>query len=154
MDITKTAKTLEFYISLLGIILLIPIFMPEQDMNIRDLVSTKKTSILNIYCVRIAQAIFLLLTLICLFLIFLRYGECDFPFGVLSYSLFDNIAIAYMIPMFYYITNFGGGAKYSGKFYLFSMVRGNYSDKWCLFIAGIILIIIGVVWRGVQNKFR
>jgi len=171
LDASKTALTLECYISLLGIILLTPVFMPEQDKNIRDLVLTKKTSVIKVYCIRLFEAISVLLVLVIIFLIFLKYGECEFPFvkmlfgtvanalflggiGILSYSLFDNIAIAYMIPIFYYIINFGGGSKFVGKFYLFSMARVNYMDKWYLFIVGLFLIVAGITWRGIQNKFK
>jgi len=42
LDSVNTAKILDVYVSLLGIIVLVPIFMPEEDEDIKDLIKSKK----------------------------------------------------------------------------------------------------------------
>ena len=48
----QTAQVLEMFVSLFGIILFIPQFLPDQDKNIRDLLESKKESILKIQFIR------------------------------------------------------------------------------------------------------
>lgn len=165
LDSINTAKILEIYISLLGIILLVPLFMPEQDKDIRDLIKSKKESIVMNYLIRIAEALLFLVIMVLVFLAYLKIGNCTFDFaqyfygtistciflgglGVLVYSIVDNIAVGYMVPILYYILCQGSGEKYLGKFYLFSMMQGNYIDKKYLLIAGIVMIVIGIFYRS------
>ena len=58
-----TAKVLEMYVALIGIVLLTPVFLPEQDRGIRDLVCTKYLTSAVVYLVRIAGNIVLLILL-------------------------------------------------------------------------------------------
>lgn len=165
LDSINTAKILEMYISLLGIIVLVPLFMPEQDKDIRDLIKSKKESIVMNYLIRIMEALLFLLIMVLGFLVYLKIGNCTFDFaeyfygtistciflgglGILVYSIVDNISVGYMVPILYYILCYGGGKKYLGKFYLFSMMQGNYTDKKYLLIAGILMIAIGLFYRS------
>lgn len=165
LDSINSAKILEMYISFLGIIVLVPLFMPEQDKDIRDLVKSKKESITINYLIRIVEALGFLIIIVLGFLIFLKRGNCTFDFtqyfygtistciflgglGVLVYSIVDNIAVGYMVPILYYILCYGAGKKYLGKFYLFLMMQGNILDKKYLLIAGILMIAIGIFYRS------
>lgn len=165
LDSVNTAKILDVYISLLGIIVLVPIFMPEEDEDIKDLIKSKKESIAINYLIRITQAIMFLIIIVLGFLAYLKSGNCIFDFlpyfygtmstciflgglGILSYSIVDNIAVGYMVPMLYYILCYGSGKKYLGKFYLFSMMKGDISDKKYLLIAGALMIIVGIFYRS------
>ena len=47
-----TAKVLERYAALTGIIMLTPVFLPEQDQNLRELVCAKYVSSASVYLVR------------------------------------------------------------------------------------------------------
>ncbi|MEG2789446.1 MAG: hypothetical protein RR942_16665, partial [Romboutsia sp.] len=160
-----SAKILEMYISLLGIIVLVPLFMPEQDKDTRDLIKAKKESIAINYLIRVIQAIIFLVIIVLGFLNFLKSGNCTFDFwkyfygtistciilggvGIFVYSIVDNIAVGYMVPILYYMLCYGGGRKHLGKFYLFSMMQGNTVDKKYLLIAGILMIIIGIFYRS------
>lgn len=171
LDSRRTAQVLEVYISLLGIIILIPIFLPEQNKNIKDLVETKQTAMLEVHIIRLLEEILCLSICIASFLIYLKYGNCDFPFfkfycgsmagaiflggmGIASYAFFDNIATAYMFPLVYYIINFGSGKKILGNFYLFSMTQGSFIEKYYLFITGMVLIIVGILIRHYKFESR
>ena len=48
LDAGQTAKVLEMYVAVIGIILFIPIFQPEQDRDLRDLIQSKYTRITEI----------------------------------------------------------------------------------------------------------
>lgn len=165
LDSLNTAKILDVYISLLGIILLLPIFIPDQDKDISDLIKSKKEAITVNYLIRIMEAIIFLIIIVCGFLLYLKIGNCTFDFGqyfygtistciflgglgILVYSIVDNIAVGYMVPVLYYILCYGTGSKYLGKFYLFSMMQGNILDKKYLFTAGILMIIAGIFYRS------
>lgn len=164
LDILNTAKVLEIYISLLGIVLLVPVFLPDQDKDIRELIKSKRESVEVLHVLRIGLALLVLSIFIICFLIFLRKGNCVFPFGrylygtmasciflgglgVFIYSFVDKLPVAYMIPILYYIMCYGGGEKYLGRFYVFSMLDGTVGDKIYLLAAGFIMILAGILIR-------
>lgn len=166
-----TAKILEMYAALIGIILLTPVFLPEQDRNIRDLIYTKYMNGSVIYLVRILGNILLLAVILLLYIGLLIYNKCEFPagkyfcgtltemlfmggLGLFFYGLCDNLVIGYMAPIVYYIAAMGGGEKYLKMFYPFSMVRGSYVEKVWLAVGAVILISAGVRLRlGRQRLF-
>lgn len=107
----QVAKIAEFYLSFLGVILFVPLFLPDSDSNIRDVVASKKFPITGVRLIRLLQAALFLLVILAVFFILLKYGENEFHFGkcyyaaaancigmgglgLLFYSLIDNIAIA------------------------------------------------------------
>lgn len=159
-----TAKVLEMYVALIGIVMLVPIFLPEQDQNIRDLVYTKYMKSQLVYILRILGNVLILMIFLAFYIVMLEKNNCEFPvvkyyFGTLAemlflggmglffYGLTDNLVIGYMIPMFYYIVAIGSGAKYLKLFYPFSMVMGSYDEKVWLFLAGVVLIVSGIWFR-------
>ncbi len=163
LEPNETAQTLEMYAALMGIIFLVPAFLPEQDRNIRDLLRSKKVSITCLHIIRILEALVFLALFTGACVVFLKYNGCEFPMwgyylgtlagalflgglGMFFYSLTDNIAVGYMIPIVYYVTNFSGD-KYLKNFYLFSMMGGSYVPKFYLAAAGTLLLLAGVVWR-------
>lgn len=167
LDYLQTAKILDVYISLLGLILLVPLFIPDEDENILDLVKSKKESMAVIHIIRLLESILFLTIFILGFLFYLKTKSCNFPFteyfygtmancifigglGILIYSIFNNLAVAYMVPMLYYIMCYGAGKKYLGKLYLFSMMRGNIEDKKYLLISGIAMITVGIMLRNIK----
>ena len=167
LDDTLTAKVLELYISLFGIILLTPLFIPDQDRSIRELLESKRVSMVVHHCVRLLAAFGVLIIAITSFLVFLKSQGCRFPFsdylygtiatsiflggmGVLVYSISDNLPVSYMIPIIYYISCYGGRGRFLGKFYLFTMGYSDISIKNYIMIAGMLMIAIGVVFRNIK----
>ncbi len=169
LDPRQSAQVMEMYLSVIGIILLVPIFWPDQNKDIRDLLMSKEMPLIQVHLVRLLEALALLAALTVGFLLWMRYGECTFAFGksflgtlatcvflgglgVFFYGIFDNLAVAYMIPMVYYIVNYGAGKKYLGPFLLFSMMTGSYTEKIWLGAAGTALLFCGVLWRYVRKQ--
>ena len=169
LDASRTAAVLEMFVALIGIILITPINLPEQNKDIRDLVEAKYTSITVILLIRLIEAIVSLAILIGGYIIFLRLNHCSFPqlqfylgtlaealfvggIGFCAYSIFNQIAIAYMLPLVYYIVSISPGRKLLKDFYLFSMRYGSYREKFYLAVAGVILIIFGLGYPYIVKR--
>ena len=123
LDMVQSAKVLEMYVALIGIILFVPVFQPEQNQDLRNLISSK-------YFFGVLAE-------------FLAFGGV----GILAYALSDNLIIGYMAPIIYYVIAYGGGEKYLKKFYPFAMTT-DYETKYVLFAVGVICMIAGIVIRG------
>ncbi|MBS6195687.1 MAG: hypothetical protein KH828_08920 [Clostridiales bacterium] len=165
LDELQSAKVGEMYLCLTGIILLVPLFMPDQRRDIRDLIAARETPMIQIHLIRLLESMVILVLLTVLFLLRMRQGECEFSFikllagtlanavflggmGIFVYGISDNLPIAYMMPMVYFILNFGTGKEYLGVFYLFSMMQGSFSEKIWLGTAGVLLLAAGILWRA------
>lgn len=161
----QTGMVLDCFLSLLGPILLVPIMFGEDDPNIRDLICSKKLPIVVIHLIRFIVSMLVLIVLVFCFLWYLKAHNCDFPFvrfffcvlagcsflgglGIAFYAISNRIAVAYMIPVMYYIVCFGAGKKYLSVFHLFSLMTGNDRDKVYLGIAGVILILCGFLLKS------
>ncbi|MBU3876796.1 hypothetical protein HGO97_013360 [Faecalicatena sp. AGMB00832] len=165
LGLSETAKVLEIYVALIGIVLITPVFLPEQNRDLRDLIHSKYTKVASIYSIRVIESILVLMLFLGIYLWFLHRNGCEMDaamyfagtlaemlflggLGIISYSLTDNLVAGYMIPIFYYITAIGGGKKFLKSFYPFSMSQGSYSEKYWLLAAGIVLIILGIRIRS------
>lgn len=162
----ETAKTLETYAALMGIVLLVPVFMADQDKDIRDLIRSKQMPLTKIHGIRILEGVIFLVMAEAACIMFLKGCKCSFPgwsyffgtmagalflggLGMFFYSLTDNPAVGYMVPMVYYAINFGGG-RYVKNFYLFSMSEGDFGPKYWLAAGGILLLSLGIFWRRLR----
>lgn len=158
VDAKTAAVPLEMFVSLIGIILLTPVFLPEQSGSIRNVVESKATASAFVYSIRIGIALFSMLALIAAFVLYMKGNGCTVSlvsavFGTFSSSIFlgalglfiygisDTLIVGYMAPMVYYMLNLFGGKKYFGKLYLFAMSSGNMSEKYWLISVGIVLIL-------------
>lgn len=173
LEEAQVAAIIERYLCFLGVILLVPLFLPDTNKNIRDLIASKKTPIMEVRCLRLLTAVVLVVVLLFAYLLFLRQGNCQFRFGtcffaafstclflgslgILFYSIIDNIALAYMVPFLYYMISLGAGEKYLGKFWLFAFsaasAKGETAfDKIYLLVAGILMLVAAI---GIREKSR
>lgn len=166
----QVAKVVDFYLSLFGIVLCIPLFIPDEDRSVRELIQSKKESMYLVQGIRIVEGVILLLISLALFLLFMKQQRSQFLYcqylygaianglflgglGIMMYSILDNLAVAYMIPILYYVMCMGGGKKYVGRFYLFSLMGGDIGDKIYLLVAGIIMIVVGIIIRN-EKKIK
>lgn len=165
LNAQDTAKVLEMYTALTGIVMLTPIFLPEQSKDIRDLVNSKYVKSAWVYLLRLLGNSILLALILGIYIALLRHGHCQFPviryflgayaeilflgaLGIFFYGLCDNLIIGYMVPMMYYITAIGSGKKYLKLLYPFSMTIGSYKEKYVLAIAALLLIAGGIALRS------
>lgn len=169
LDARASAVPLEMFVSLVGIVLFTPIFQPEQNNEIDDLVSSKYVSTMKIFLIRTGCATSILTVLIILFGIYMRFQECDISIllligtianavflgslGMITAAVTDNTIIAYMIPMVYYTLNYGVGNKL-GKYYLFSMSVEDFGPKIWLFVTGVLLILASLLVKQIKKQFQ
>lgn len=161
----ETAKVLEFYVVFLSVILLPTVFLPEQDKDIRDLLSSKYMPMAKLYSIRIIQAFLGLMLLLGIYMCILKAGNCEFTYGklyvgelatmaflggmgVFFYALTDQVIVGYMIPLLYYMVNITVSINRIGVFYLFSMTIEKYAWKWALGIGGIVFLVAGIAIRS------
>lgn len=159
-----TAKVLELYVALIGIIMITPVFLPEQQKEIRDLVCAKYMKSAVVYLVRILGNLFILAVFLGIYVWMLHHNNCTFPetefflgtytemlflggLGLFFYGFSDNLVVGYMIPVIYYVMAMGSGNKYLKLFYPFSMMTGSYKEKIVLFLGAVILITAGIFLR-------
>lgn len=164
----QTAQVLERYISLIGIVLYVPLFIMDQNKNILDLLNSKKEPVYIIQLIRLLESTLLIILFTILFLLYLKNGNCKFEYakylfgtlancfflgalGTLAYSLADNIAIAYLIPILYYIMSFTLDKKYFPHLYLFSMMQGSFIEKYYLFTLGFIMLSASILYRNIKT---
>lgn len=161
----QVAKIIEMYLSFVGVVLLIPLFLPDADKDIRDLIASKKIPITGVRMIRLLEQVIVLSALLLVFLYALKLGNCSFQYGkcfyaaiancvamgglgLLFYSITDSVVIAYLMPVIYYIASLGG-SKYLGRFWLLSFSAGRIEDKKYLLAAGVLLIIMAlfIKWK-------
>lgn len=164
LDFGQAGKVMEVYFSLNGMILLTPLFWPDQDRNIRDLLRARELPLWQLHLIRLGEEFLGLCVLTALFLLWMRAGECRFAFlpcylgtlatclflgglGILAYSVTDSLPVGYMIPMAFYLCNYGSGRKYLGHFYLFTMSEGTFDGKVWIAAAGLAMIALGLLFR-------
>lgn len=159
LDRTSAAMPLEMFVSLIGIVLLTPVFQPEQNEDIDALVSSKYCSTAKVYLIRTVYSAGIAALLIILFSVFMKLQSCDVvlvlalgamadaiflgSMGMLTSALTGNTVIGYMPPLLYYALNIGMGPKL-GSFYLFSMATGNYAAKLWLLAAGLLMTALSL----------
>ena len=161
----ETAKVLEYYAVFISIILLPAVFLPEQDKDIRDLLSSKYMPVAKLYGIRMTQAIIYLMLLLGIYMCVLKAGNCEVAFlklymgelatmvflggmGIFFYALTDQVVVGYMIPLLYYMLNITISPNKIKGLYLFSMSIGKYEWKWTLGIAGVLLLAAGIAIRS------
>lgn len=159
LDLNSAAMPLEMFVSLIGIVLLTPVFQPEQNEEIYDLVSSKYCNIGKVYLIRTLYSVVVVILLICLFTVYMQTQGSDVTIilvfgtvanaiflgsmGMLTSALTGNTVIGYMPPFLYYALNIGMGPKL-GSFYLFSMTVGNFRAKIWLLAAGVLMIMVSL----------
>lgn len=159
LDLKSAAMPLEMFVSLIGIVLLTPVFQPEQNEEIHDLVCSKYCNIGKVYLIRTLYSVVVVILLICLFTVYMQTRGSDVTIilvfgtvanatflgsmGMLTSALTGNTVIGYMPPFLYYALNIGMGPKL-GSFYLFSMTVGNFRAKIWLLAAGVLMITVSL----------
>lgn len=158
----EAAMPLEGFVALIGILLLTPVFLPEQSPETEELVSSKYVSSSIVYGIRVLYSLGILVLFILVFAVYMREKGCDISvalvcgtiadgiflggLGMVTSSLTGNTVTGYMVPVMYYAICFGGGDRL-GKFYLFSMTKGDYAGKPWMFAVGMVMIGAALIIR-------
>jgi len=157
LDFLSSAQRVEMLLSLTGAVILTPIFLPEQDENIRDLIRSKRFGYLQICAVRLAYSLTFLVLLIGAFVIAMSMRNCNVTLvhfgagiasamflgsvGFLVSGVSGNTITGYMAAMIYYLANFGLKDKL-GSFFLFSLYSGENSVNFMLiFFSSVVFLL-------------
>ncbi|MCC0632063.1 ABC transporter permease [Clostridioides sp. ZZV15-6388] len=169
LDSVSAAICLENYVVIVGIIMLVPIFYLEQSKEIDEIVSSKSVSQVVIQLIRIIMSIISMLVLITGFVLVLKHLGGNFPIfkyivgsfasamfigslGMLFSNLFNNTIIGYMVSIGYLILNMMTRDKYVGNFFIMSMSRGSFDEKYWLICGSIVLIIVSLLIKPIKRK--
>lgn len=153
----EAAQPLEKMLSLTGIVLLTPVFLPEQNENIRDLIRSKRTDYLAVCAIRLIYSIFFLAVIIGIFAYMMLCRESDITLkhfvsgfssalflgsiGFFFAGITQNTITGYMVSTIYYIANYSL-KKELKNFYLFSMSAGSFTEKYWLLGGAAVLFIV------------
>lgn len=146
MDMVHSAECLEQSVILIGIILIVPLNLPEQSKAIQEIVCTRKITHWKILLLRLAMSTLFLILLVYLFAGIMIWKNCSFPFmayaagtaisamalGSLGFAIAivtDSVLAGYLASAGYFLLNILGNIPEKSIFYLFSMEKGNYTMK-------------------------
>lgn len=96
LDRNSSAMPLEMFISLIGIVLLTPVFQPEQNEEIDDLVSSKYCSTAKVHLIRIVYSAGIIALLICVFTVYMKLQSCDVALVLALGTIADAILLGSM----------------------------------------------------------
>lgn len=154
LDQRLSAQPLEMLLSLTGIVLITPIFLPEQNGDIRDLIRSKKTDHLAVCFIRLLYSLFFLAVIFGIFTLIMYNSESEVTLrhfaggyssalflgalGLFGAGISKNTVVGYMVSMIYYIANFALKDELK-SLYLFSMSAGSFHEKyWLIGSAGVL----------------
>lgn len=169
LDVRGAAVPLEMFVSLSGMLLLTPVFHPEQDGETEDVVSCRLFPAPAVYFIRTVLSVLALALYIMGFMLLMRAAGSEVSlklfFGTLADGLFLGglgmaasavtglTAVSYMLPLLFYLLNYGAGEKLK-CFWLFSMTKGDYGSNTVLFISGLILALLAITIKWARLKYR
>ena len=101
--------------ALVGILLFVPVFLPEQDRDLWDVIKARYTKITTVYLTRILISFVFSSLLTLLFLLVMKAGNCEMEpakyyfgtmaeviafggLGIFAYAVSGNLIAGYMIP--------------------------------------------------------
>ncbi|MCM1330907.1 MAG: hypothetical protein NC253_15915 [Ruminococcus sp.] len=156
LDFATAARPLEMLLCMAGAALLTPVFLPEQDEGVRDVIRSKKTDYLAVCFIRVLYSVIALAAVVGAFTLVMRFCECEVTavhFGAgfasgfflgavgLCFAKFGGSpTIGYMAAMIYYAANYGVKDKL-GDFFLFTVSGGERSVNFTLLIGGAVIIL-------------
>lgn len=163
----EAARPIEFLLCFIGVMLLVPIFLPEQDKNIRDVICSKKINYFNILLVRILYSVVAMIILIAFFVVLMKVCESHVTVkhlvggiasawflgavGFAAAGITNNVTVGYMTAMIYYLANYGMKEKL-GKFFLFPMsCLGRFDESGWLILGAVALM--GITLGICRRKF-
>ena len=163
LDALQAAKVMERYAAFLGILLMTPLFLPEQNREIWLLEKSKAAPLWKLYLIRLAIATVLLAAAVTVFCQMMRQGNSQFDgkalwigsfceifflgsIGFFVSGITNQAVLGYMVSIVYFFANIGA-SRYLGKFALFQMMKGEYDFILPMAAAALALLAGGIVLR-------
>lgn len=150
LDAKGAAFPLELSLPFLGVILLTPVYSPEQEPGTLDTVRARKMPHLLVCSIRVIIMVAVMVICICGFVLVMSAFECEVSvghalascasafflggLGILASSVSGHAVSGYIVPVLYYVIDLTGGLD---SFTIFSMMRsGTMDGKGTIFIIG------------------
>ncbi len=156
LDSVKAAQPIEMFLCLAGAVVLVPVFLPEQDVRIQDVIRSKRVDYLLVCLLRVLYASLFLALLVGGFVFMMKLGECQVTMrhfiggfasafllgavGFVAAGISKNTTIGYMVAFIYYMANIAMKEKL-GWFFLFSMYAGKGENKESMLVIGVVLVL-------------
>lgn len=166
LESAAVAKPLELLLIWIGPAVLVPVFGPEQNPEIRDVVRTRRIDYLQVCVLRIGYSALTVALLSVLFTGMMKAGESQvLPYhlwgsicsalllgavGMAVAGISGNTAAGFMVCMLYYLASYGMKNKL-GVFSLFSMTGGMMTGKGWQLLAAFFLTVLTMVVMGRRN---
>lgn len=171
LDPVSSAICLENYVSIIGIILLVPIFAHEEENEIDEIVVSKSMSQSKVYGIRVIVALISTFILVTAFTLMLKYNNSDFPLlkyilgtflsaiflgnvGLFTSAISGSTILGYMCSIGYLILNMMTKNKYVGNFYIMSMKYRSFDEKYWLLAGSFILIFMSILIKLLRRKIQ
>lgn len=167
LDERLSAQPVEMMLSLCGTILLTPVFLPEQNEEIRDVIRSKRTGYLPVIILRVVYSLAALALILGGFLLMMHFRESSVTYrhfvggftsalflGALGFAtagISGNAPAGYMVSLIYYIANFSLKNKL-GKLFLFSMYAGSFEEKYYILPVSVGLIVLTVCLKTPPSR--
>ena len=166
---TASAVPLEMLVSIIGVVILTPLFHPEQNTEIEDIISSKYVNNTYVHLIRVIYSIIGIAVLIICFSVYMLICRCKLTIplilgtfadamflgsiGLLSAAVSNNLPVAFMVSILYYLLNITIQSKL-GYFNLFSMMNGNYTPNLWLLTSSILIIVLAILIKRIITKCR
>ncbi|MBP1045994.1 hypothetical protein I6N96_06845 [Enterococcus sp. BWM-S5] len=161
LDMFQSAKVLEYWYSLIGLLLLFPLYLPDNEEEALAIIRSKRTSYSWIVCVRLiiesVYAVFLLILL----LIMMKHGHSTFSvayflirgsgaafflggLSALVFAVVRHPVPSLLVPFFYYLVNMMNKEEYFGYVDLFSVAQNSWLSGLTQLLTGCLLFWISI----------
>lgn len=167
LDQYLASLPLETIVILTGVVILVPLFLPEQDKAVFDVMYTKQTPPLYVNIVRTVYSILSVLLIPAVFLLAMHLLHSDVRMvhylgtvssalflgglGALVFAVSNNISVSYMVPVIWYVMCMGAG-KHLKMFDVMMMSHGKIDPKSLQLIIGLVLLAAAVIFKSSRKS--
>lgn len=169
LDYRAAAQPLEMFLPFVGVILLVPVFLPEENEAVRDIMRTKKISCITVCVIRVIYSVIFLALITGGFVAVMKLRESDVTAehfiagftsamalgtaGFITAGITKNTTLGYMVSFVYFIISIALKDKL-GIFYLASMYAGGGTGKFELLTASGVMLAATFVIMYVADRKR
>ena len=160
-------QPIELLMCFTGVMMMTPIFLPEQKPDIKDVICSKWVNYTKVCLIRLAYSIVSVVIVNIIFVLVMKTQESEISgfhiFAAIAGALFlgsigffvsgitENAMAGYMVAMGYYLINYGVKKKL-GVFNMFSGSVKAFEDKVWLVLWAAVLVMITFVWMKSRTK--
>lgn len=158
---------IELLLCFTGIMMLTPVFLPEQNPAIKDVIRSKQADYMMVCFIRLIYSVVTVVLVNFIFIQIMKMQESQVGMyhilAAVSGALFlgaigffvsgvtENTTLGYMISMGYYLINYSVKEKF-GIFNMFSGAKGTYEDKMWLLLWAVLLIALTFIYIKIKSK--